>query len=118
MRLRDPLPDIFKSSSHLQVLRALLHSGIEGLTGRQLSRVTKIPTMTTHKALENLLNIGVLISKDIPPAKLYTFNTEYFLYDVIVKFLKNEDRDTSLKRIGKKLNDKCSLELISIITRY
>ena len=115
MSIRDPFPDIFKTPNQFRILRVLYSASPEGLNGRQISRVAGVNPMTAHKTLQALYEIGIVTSRDVAPAKIYSINYDYFLADVVGDFIKKGDASPSLKKLGEALNRQCSYDLVSII---
>src|ERR1700694_1597145 len=80
MRLEQPLDDVFASSSHVRVLRALfaLPSGM-GRSGRDLARRGSVSHPRANQVLADLSEQGLVEVQRLPRTDLYRLNRHHAL---------------------------------------
>ena len=92
MRFTTPLDDVFLNRSHVRVLRALYRLP-EGLpaSGREIARRSGITHPTSLKALERLVDSGLVNVSRGRVGDAYELNYEHLLADRITDLFRAED---------------------------
>lgn len=82
MNLSEPL-DGLTTTVEAAVLRVLARSDA-GFSGRQVHALAGVgSTSSVHRALGNLVQVGIVTSKSRPPAIIYRANREHVLWPVV-----------------------------------
>ncbi|MFA5891065.1 MAG: MarR family transcriptional regulator [Actinomycetota bacterium] len=97
MRLHAPLNDLFRTGSHVRILRALndLPAG-HATSARDLARRAGISHPTASAVLASLLDQGLVKVRRTPRADLFEFNRSHALVEHITPLLdweQSADRD-------------------------
>jgi len=91
-----PLDELFKSSSHIAVLRALQHSK-EGMSGRAVARATGINHQTSVNAVRNMESIGLIDRQGSGQSQLIRLNRESHIVTKLLLPLLTKEREMEEK---------------------
>lgn len=81
MRFPNPLDDVFKTSSHVRVLRALwtLPAGLP-VSGREIARRAGVSHPTASSVLSSLATVGIVSMRRMAHADAYALNEGHVLF--------------------------------------
>lgn len=93
MRLDNALDDVFSSSSHVKVLRALfaIPPGLER-SGRDIARRADVSHPRANQVLSDLVEQGLVNMKRQPRTDLYQLNRQHVLVQPLGELLQLESR--------------------------
>jgi predicted nucleotidyltransferase len=87
--LNAPLDGILGSTARLRLLRGLAPLG-QPVSGRQAARIAGVPAKTAHRALEDLVALGVVRRQETSGSHLFTANRVHRLWTGIDALLELE----------------------------
>jgi len=118
MKVTKPLNNILNSKVKLECLRYLINYPSE-LNGSELSRFLKITTRSIHKAMQSLVNEGVVDFTPRGNSYGYTLNKDkWFVKKVLLPLFYNEKRflDTIVENIKKEIESSpLGLNILSVV---
>jgi predicted nucleotidyltransferase len=93
MALDEPLDDVFASSSHVRVLRALFGLPSDmGRSGRDLARRAGVSHPRANKVLADLAEGGLVKIQRLPRTDLYRLNRHHALAELLAKLFEFEPK--------------------------
>ncbi len=117
MKITNPLDNILDNEAKVKILRFLFRTDAEW-NGRQIAKQIKVTPATTHKALHELYNEGVLLLNNVGRTHLYKLNKSRILVNDILKTLfAKEDKilDNVIAAIKRKAaTSQIKKEILSI----
>jgi DNA-binding MarR family transcriptional regulator len=117
MRLTTPLDDLFKTGSHVKVLRAL-HAFPEGAasSGRDLARRAGVSHPTAINVLEHLSEQGVVEVERSSNSYRYRLNGRHLLYSGLARLFAMESE--ALAGLVEFLADEIATRAGSVTAAY
>ncbi len=109
MQINNVLNAVFSAQSNMKIMRAMINYS-QGITGREVSRITGLSPRACLNSLSSLESLGII--KRLRGGRDHSFqlNTKHFLYSEVLSPLiiaEKKFQDAIKKDITYKLKGKC-----------
>lgn len=100
MKFHNPLEEVLASPARWRVLRTLLSSPSERLTGREIARRANVSAMGAQRALATLENTGMVFGRPVGKSRAWEVQHKHFLVRRLMPLATVEaDAVEELKRV-------------------